>query len=281
MDNQSRPLFQGRLIAIGGNEDKVDKLVVLHRVVQEVGKTDFKVGVITTASEEPENRGKDYHQVFTNLGAAEIEILNIKTRAQANDGNLAKKLKNTDLIFLAGGDQLRLTTIIGGSKVLQTIHDRLDAGALIAGTSAGAAVFSDTMIYEGKSEDGLIKGSVLSTSGFGFVENIVFDTHFMARGRIGRLIQIVTTNPSCFGVGIGEDSGVVFKGDGTIEVIGTGQVIIVDGRDIIHSNIMVIEPGKSIAVENVRIHSLVNGYGYNFKKRLFLIPSTLQVRENL
>jgi cyanophycinase len=276
----SKSFFQGRLIAIGGNEDKVDELLVLNRVIEEVGKTDFKVAVITTASQEPEKRGKDYEQVFTTLGAAKIEILHIKTRAQANDVKLAKKLEKADLIFLAGGDQLRLTTIVGGSAVLRTLRDRLDAGALIAGTSAGAAVFSDTMIYEGKSEDGLIKGGVLTTSGFGFVENIVFDTHFMSRGRIGRLIQIVTTNPSSFGVGIGEDSGVVFKGDGTIEVVGTGQVIIVDGEDIRHSNMLGIEPGMSIAVENVRIHSLVDGYGYNFKKRQFLLPSTLQIREN-
>ena len=269
----SKPFFRGRLIAIGGNEDKDNELVVLKRVVQEVGKTEYKVGVITTASEEPELRGKSYHKVFNTLGASRIEILNIKTRAQANDRTLSKTLEDVDLIFLAGGDQLRLTTIVGGSRILQTIQNRLEAGALVAGTSAGAAVFSDTMIYEGKSEEGLFKGRVLTTSGFGFVENIVFDTHFMARGRIGRLIQIVTTNPTCIGVGIGEDSGVVLKGDGTVEVIGTGQVIIVDGRNIVHSNIMDIEPGGPIAVENVRIHSLVNGYGFNFKKRQFLIPS--------
>jgi cyanophycinase len=104
------------------------------------------------------------------------------------------------------------------------------------------------------------------------VENIVFDTHFMTRGRLGRLIQIVTTNPTIIGVGLGEDSGVVLKGNETVEVIGTGQVIIVDGSDIAHSNIMDIEPGGSIAVENVRIHSLANGYGYDFKKRRFLAP---------
>ena len=269
----SKPFFRGRLIAIGGNEDKDNELVVLKRVVQEVGKTEYKVGVITTASEEPELRGKSYHKVFNTLGASRIEILNIKTRAQANDRTLSKTLEDVDLIFLAGGDQLRLTTIVGGSRILQTIQNRLEAGALVAGTSAGAAVFSDTMIYEGKSEEGLFKGRVLTTSGFGFVENIVFDTHFMARGRIGRLIQIVTTNPTCIGVGIGEDSGVVLKGDGTVEVIGTGQVIIVDGRNIVHSNIMDIKSGGPIAVENVRIHSLVNGYGFNFKKRQFLIPS--------
>ena len=167
---------------------------------------------------------------------------------------------------------MRLTTIMGGSKVLAAIQNRLEAGALIAGTSAGAAVFSDTMIYEGESEEGLFKGRVLMTSGFGFVKGIIFDTHFMARGRIGRLVQIVTTNPTCIGVGIGEDSGVVLKGDGTLEVIGTGQVIIVDGSDIAHSNILDIKPGGAIAVENVRLHSLVSGYGYNLKESRFLIP---------
>ncbi len=264
------PLFLGRLIAIGGNEDKAEELVVLKRVVQEIGKTDYKVGVITTASENPEQRGKDYHKVFTSLGASAIEVLNIKERAQANDGKLAEEISKLDLIFLTGGNQLRLTTILGGSRVIHAIQKRLEAGALIAGTSAGAAVFSDTMIYEGKSEEGLFKGSVLTTSGFGFVRKIIFDTHFMARGRIGRLIQIVTTNPTCIGVGIGEDSGVVLKGDGIAEVVGAGQVIIVDGHGIGHSNIMNIEPGEPIAVEGVQIHSIVNGYGYDFKKRRFL-----------
>ncbi|MCW5203505.1 MAG: cyanophycinase [Candidatus Electrothrix communis] len=273
MITRSKPFFQGRLIAIGGNEDKVDELVVLKRVVQEVGKSEYKVGVITTASDEPEQRGKQYHEVFTTLKASAIEILNIETRAQANNRTLAKKLEDADLIFLAGGDQLRLTTILGGSGTLNIIQNRLEAGALVAGTSAGAAVFSDTMIYEGKSEEGLFKGRVLTTSGFGFVEGIVFDTHFMTRGRFGRLVQIVTTNPTCIGVGIDEDSGVVLKGDGTIEVIGTGQVIIVDGSDIAQSNIIDIKPGGPIAVENVRIHSLVNGYGYDFKNRRFLAPS--------
>ncbi len=267
------PFFLGRLIAIGGNEDKADELIVLKRVVQEVGKTDYKVGVITTASEEPEQRGKDYHKVFTTLGASRIDIFNIKERVEANNRKLAKTIADLDLVFFTGGDQLRLTTIMGGTRVLDAIQERLESGALIAGTSAGAAVFSDTMIYEGKSEEGLFKGSVLTTSGFGFVEKIIFDTHFMARGRIGRLVQIVTTNPTCIGVGIGEDCGVVLKSDRVAEVVGTGQVIIVDGCGIGHSNIMNIKPGEPIAVENIRIHSLVDGYGYDFKKRLFLTPS--------
>lgn len=266
------PHFLGRLIAIGGNEDKVNELFVLKRVVQEVCKKSFKVSVVTTASEEPDLRGKEYHKVFCTLGASSINILNITSREQANDSDLAHTIEESDMIFLAGGDQLRLTTIMGGSSVLEAIQKRLEAGALIAGTSAGAAVFSDTMIYEGKSEEGLIKGKVFTTAGFGFVEKIIFDTHFVSRGRIGRLVQIVTTNPTCIGVGIGEDSGVILKGDGTVETIGTGQVIIVDGSGIAHSNIIDIEPGQPIAVENIRIHSLVNGYGYDFTSRRFLQP---------
>lgn len=266
----TKPLFLGRLIAIGGNEDKANDLIVLKRVVQEIGQKDFKVAVITTASEEPEQRGREYYTVFKNLGATKIEILDIRERTEANSKEFAKKLEDTDLIFLTGGDQLRLTTIIGGSKILKAIHNRLEAGALVAGTSAGAAVFSDTMIYEGKSEEGLLKGKVFTTSGFGFVENLVFDTHFMARGRIGRLVQIVTTNPTCIGVGIGENSGIILNGDGTSEVIGTGQIILVDGSEIGHSNIMNIEPGGSIAVENICIHSIVSGYGYDFKNKRFL-----------
>ena len=268
---ESNQFFKGRLIAIGGNEDKSGELVVLKRVVQEIQKTDYKVGIITTASKNPMQRSKDYHRVFTALGASKIEILDIKERTQANDPKFYEPLENLDLIFLVGGDQLRLTSILGGSKVLQSIQKCLDDGTLIAGTSAGAAVFSDTMIYEGNSEEGLFKGSVLTTSGFGFVKRIIFDTHFMARGRIGRLIQIVTTNPTCIGVGIGEDSGVVLKGDGIAVVVGTGQVIIVDGSDIAHSNIIAIKPGEPIAVENVRIHSLVDGYGYDFKSKQPLI----------
>lgn len=264
------PYFLGRLIAIGGNEDKVNELLVLKRVVQEVNKINYKVAVITTASEQPEIRGKEYHKVFSTLGASSVDILDIASRDQANDSVFAKTVEEVDLIFLAGGDQLRLTSILGGSAVLQAIQNRLGEGALIAGTSAGAAVFSDTMIYEGKSEEGLLKGRVLTTAGFGFVEKIIFDTHFVTRGRIGRLVQIVTTNPTCIGVGIGEDSGVILKGDGTVETIGTGQVIIVDGSDIGHSNIIDIKPGEPIAVENIRIHSLVNGYGYDFTNRRFL-----------
>ncbi len=276
-----KPVFQGRLIAIGGNEDKVDDLIVLKRVIQEIRNSDFKIAVVTSASNEPELRGKEYEQVFLSLGASEIRILDIQTRAQANDVAIANNIDDVDLIFIAGGDQLRLTSILGGSRVLDSMQNQLKTGVLIAGTSAGAAVFSDTMIYEGNSEEGLIKGKVLSTTGFGFVENIVFDTHFMSRGRIGRLVQIVTTNPSCIGIGIGEDSGVVLKGDGTIEIIGSGQVIIVDGSEIVHSNIMDIEYGESIAVENVIIHSLVNGYMYNFKDRSFLKPKKVMNKENM
>lgn len=272
--------FKGRLIAIGGNEDKVGELLVLKRVVREIGKTNYRVGVITTASNEPEQRGKEYQKVFAKLGADQVEVLDIRNREQANQENLAVKLKNVDLIFFTGGDQLRLTSIIGKSKTFQVIEDLLASGCLIAGTSAGAAAFSDTMIYDGKSEEGLFKGAVFTTLGFGFVENLVFDTHFITRGRIGRLIQIVTTNPLAIGVGIGEDSGVILRGNSIIEAIGTGQVIVVDGTEVTYSNITNIKHGDPIAVENIKIHSLASGYRYDFKEKLFLKPISCIEKSN-
>lgn len=269
---KSKPLFKGRLIAIGGNEDKVNDLIVLKHVIQEIEKSDFKVGIITTASQSPTQLFEQYRQIFLSLGASTIEIFNIKTREQANNRELLKNLEKVDLIYLVGGDQLRLTSILGGSQSHRVIKKCLENGAVIAGTSAGAAVLSDTMIYDGKAEEGFVKGRVLTTSGFGFVKNIVFDTHFVSRGRIGRLIQLVTTNPTIIGIGIGDDSGVILRGEGIINVIGTGEVIIVDGSDIVHSNFMEIVSGWPIAVENIRIHSLVDGYGYDLERRLFLKP---------
>ncbi len=265
---------KGRLIAIGGNEDRVDDLLVLKRVVKEVRKKNFNVAILTTASEEPVKRGEEYTKVFQSLGAGTIKVLNIATHEQANDNLVIKSLEKIDLIFITGGDQSRLTSAIKDSKFLKALNEMLKSGGVIVGTSAGAAVFSDMMIYEGKSEEGLLKDKVLTSSGFSFVKNIVFDTHFMARGRIGRLIQVVAENHKCIGVGLGEDSGVVFIDDGTIEIIGTGQVILVDGSQIGHSNIKEIAPGSSIAVENVRIHSLVHGYRYNLRQRKFLKPKT-------
>ncbi|MDF1685110.1 MAG: cyanophycinase [Legionellaceae bacterium] len=264
--------FLGHLIAIGGNEDRVNDMIVLKRVIQEIKKANYKIAVITTASEMPEERGKAYYDVFTTLGAGEVTVLNIKEREQANDEKFIKMLENADCIFFVGGNQLRLTTIIMGTKVFGAIQDRLQAGALIAGTSAGAAVFSDTMIYEGKSKEGLFKGGVLCAPGFGFVKDIVFDTHFIDRGRIARLMQIVTANPDNFGIGLGENSGIILNGDGTTEVIGTGQIVVIDGHHLKHSNISNIGVGDAIAVEDIRIHSLVSGYGYDFKKHQFLLP---------
>lgn len=267
-----KPSIKGLLIAIGGNEDKENEQVILKRMGLEIGKVNYKVVVITTASEEPEKRGKDYTQVFKALGAAEIVILDVRARDHANDKEVIKKMEGADLIFLTGGDQLRLTAIIGGTKLFEAIQNHLENGVHLVGTSAGAAVLSDTMIYEGKSEEGLLKGKVFTTHGFGFVRNIVFDTHFMDRGRLGRLMQISAMNPLCIGVGLGENSGVILNNDGVIEVIGSGQVIIVDASNIKHSNIMSIERGQSIAVENMCIHSLASGYGYNFKTKKFLSP---------
>ena len=120
--------FSGSLVAIGGNEDKSDDLVVLKRVIQEINKSSYMVGIITTASEDSEKRGREYHKVFTNLGASKVELINIKKRSQANDNRFIKKIEDVDLVFLTGGDQLRLTSVLGGSLALQAIQKNLNLG---------------------------------------------------------------------------------------------------------------------------------------------------------
>lgn len=262
------------LIAIGGNEDKANELIVLKRIIKELNKDDFMVGLITTASQEAAKVAKTYTKVFKSLLASRVEVLNIVERDQANDSSYVKTIEEMDLIFFSGGDQLRLTSILGGTSFLKAIEKHLRSGKVVAGTSAGAAAFSDTMIYDGKGEEGLLKGKVSTTPGFGFIENIIFDTHFLTRGRMGRLIQVVASNPTCIGIGLGEDSAIVLNGGKTIEVFGSGQVTIIDGGDIIHSNIMSIEPGKPIAFENIRVHSLVEGYRYDLDEKSFRRPLT-------
>ncbi len=267
---KSGPILQSKLIAIGGSEDKRDDLFVLKRVVQEIQKKNFKVVIITTASKEPCEIGEDYYVAFKKLGATRIDILNIQKKAEANCKKNLKKLKNVDLIFFTGGDQLKLTETIEGTDLLDSIYNHFKSGVLIVGTSAGAVSFSEVMICGGKSREGLFKDKVFTSIGFNFVQNIIFDTHFMARGRMGRLMQTIIINSNCIGVGIGENSGIILSEDGTSEVIGTGQVILVDGHDIKSSNITNIETGESISFENIRVHSMINGDGYDFKKRIFL-----------
>jgi cyanophycinase len=275
----------GKLISIGGAEDKGTEseghyasqnnlhffeLGILKRVVQEIGGLDKHIEVITTASNIPNEVGENYTSAFGKIGCTNANIMSIRNREDARNEEFIRRIKSADGVMFSGGDQLRLTTIFGGTEILEILHERYIADKLIiAGTSAGAMAMSNTMIYQGKSDLAHLKGEVKITTGLAFMPNVIIDSHFDKRGRFNRLAQAVASNPSCTGIGLGEDTGVIVTNDNQLEVIGSGAVVIVDGRDMRHSNITEVGMGTPISVENLKVNILVHGNSYFLRERRF------------
>ena len=268
---------KGLLVAVGGNEDKEHDLLVLRKIVSLIKTKTVNIEIITTASEIPDELGNMYHRSFDRIGNTSVQFMHIKTREQAKEKQYIQRLKKCHVVFFTGGDQLRITSILGGTLFLDTIINKYyTEECIVAGTSAGAAAMSQTMIFDGESAEALIKGSVNVTAGIGLVQNIIIDSHFIKRGRFSRLMELITSSPGNTGIGLGEDTGIIIRNGYLIEAIGNGLVVIFDGKHIRHSNISSINKGKAIAVENMHVHVLVDGYGYDVSNRIFLLPLKLK-----
>lgn len=265
----------GHLVAIGGAEDRTSDLEILTRVFALAPVDNPEVAVIATASGIPDQVLPDYEAAFTRLGASRIHSLDIKDRQQAADPETVRLIEQSGVIFFTGGDQLRLTHVMGGSATLQAIRERLAAGAVVAGTSAGAAAMPGTMIYNGAAADALRKGAVNMTFGLGLVEGLIIDSHFLERGRFTRLMEVAASNPEHLGVGISEDAGVIIHPHGILEAIGSGHVILIDSRDLASSNIAELSMGEPVAIEHMILHALVSGHGFDLGARRYLIPEAL------
>lgn len=265
----------GALVAIGGAEDKSSAAAILRRVLTLAPAENRTVGVLTTASSIPDEVYDGYNDVFGRLGASEIINLDVRTREAAREPHVIDSVSRCGTIFLSGGDQLRLTNILGGSPLLQAIRDHHAKGAVVAGTSAGAAAMSATMIYNGAAADALRKGAVKMSAGLAFVNGVVIDSHFLERGRFTRLMEVGSTNPEYVGVGIGEDAGVIVHDGVLLEAIGTGHVIVVDSSHLGSSNVSELNDGEPVAVEHVVMHALTSGYGYHVRERRFIQPDEL------
>lgn len=272
----TEPVPRGHLVAIGGAEDKTSNLEILSRVMSLVSADDPEVAVIATASSIPEELLPAYRAAFKRLGATKIHALDIRDRDQAADERIVERIRRCGVVFFTGGDQLRLTNILGGSPVLKAIRERHAEGAVVAGTSAGAVALSATMIYNGAAADALRKGAVKMASGFGFVEGVIIDSHFLERGRFTRLMEAGVTNPEQLGVGIGEDAAVIVHPHRILEAIGPGHVIIVDSWDLASSNVADVETGEPVAVEHIVMHALIGGHGYDVERRTYLDSETLE-----
>jgi cyanophycinase len=271
----NRPV-SGPLIAIGGAEDKTSEAIILNRVMALAPDENKEVGVITTASSIPDEVYSAYRDVFSRLGASSVYDIPIRKRSEADDQAHVDIIRRCGVIFITGGDQMRLTNILGASRSLVAIRERHNAGAVVAGTSAGAACMSTTMVYGGPADDSLRKGAVKMSGGLSFAEGVIIDTHFLERGRFSRLMEVGTTNPEYVGVGLGEDAAIQFLDGQTLEAFGPGHVVIVDSAQISGSNVYDLNEGEAVTVHNVIMHALVDGYGYDILNRKVLMPSDLR-----
>jgi cyanophycinase len=276
---------KGRLIAVGGAEDKgtdLEKgilqrnrrnffeLGILKNIMSVIPNKSPHVEVITTASSIPDEIAENYKNAFSMLGCDNVGHLRIRNREDTNYADYLDRLRRCDCIMFSGGNQLRLSSIFGGTEFLDILRHRyFEEPFPIGGTSAGAMAMSNTMIYEGSADLAHLKGEVKMTTGLGFIQNVIIDTHFDKRGRFNRLAQAVAAQPGAIGVGLGEDTGMIVSNGSSLKVIGAGSVVIIDGRKIEYNNIADIEFGEPISVENIIVHIMSLGDVYNLESRKF------------
>jgi cyanophycinase len=280
---------KGKLIAIGGAEDKGTdletgeihrnnlnffELGILRRIVDEIGGTDARIEVITTASTIPVEVGENYLHAFGKIGCTNVGVMDIRTREDVMLPEYTERLKRCHGVMFSGGNQLRLSVTDGGTDFLALMKRRYqEDDFVIAGTSAGAMAMGKTMIYEGNATRAHLKGEVKMTTGLGFIDSVIIDSHFEKRGRFGRLAQAVACNPSCIGIGLGEDTGMLITEGHKMQAIGSGLVVIIDGHDIKHSNIADIPDGNPISIENLKVHFCELGNGYWVNDRKFIMET--------
>jgi len=252
--------YRGYLVLIGGAEDRKGEKVVLRKLVNLNNAKN--IAVIPSATNYPKACGEDYYYAFKDIGVETINVLDIREKSEAEKPEYFKMIEQADIIFFTGGDQVKLVAILNHTKLLELIKKRYEQGATIAGTSAGAAAASNPMIFDGDTQ-GLIKGAVNVGDGFGFVKNITIDTHFVARGRIGRMTQFLMSQNVNRGIGIGENTAIVISAKNIFEVVGTGIVSVVDISGVSYSNYDIISESDRISVNGIKAGFLQAGCVFN------------------
>jgi cyanophycinase len=265
----------GTVMIIGGAEDKVREKVILTRFVDLAGGPDARIAVICSASSLGPLAGEMYRRVFAELGARDVEAITAVTRAQANDEAAARAVHNASGVFMTGGNQLRLSSTIGGTAVAAAILERHNAGVVVAGTSAGASAVSTHMVAFGASGATPKQRMFQMAAGLGLLPGIIVDQHFEQRNRLGRLLAIIAQNPSLLGIGVDEDTCGVVGPDLVMEVIGRRSITIIDGAES-DTDAWEVKAYKPLMISNVVLHSLPAGYRFDLRRRQRVTAPTLR-----
>jgi cyanophycinase len=265
--NERRRSLRGTMVLIGGSEDKQGARLILSEVARRAG--DGTMVIATLASEEPERQWERYRRIFTELGVKRLEHLAVADRQEVRESRLATIFDDATAVFFTGGDQVKITTKIGGTALFRRLRERYHEGVLVAGTSAGASAMGETMLASrGPLEEShKVENAFYMTRGLGLIADLVIDQHFAQRARIERLIGAIAENPGVLGIGIDEDTGVIVEPTGTFHVIGAGAVYAADGRGITHTNVSEQSKGHTLSLFDVTLHVLSHGTGLDLRTR--------------
>jgi cyanophycinase len=258
---------RGWIVPIGGAENKENDPRILQRFIDVSGGPDADIVVIPTASQLHET-GHRYEQVFRDLGARRVSVMDFDTRRDCQEPSRLERLEQASGIFFTGGNQLRLTTLLGGTPVAKLIRNRNAHGVTVGGTSAGASILSEHMIAFGDEGGSAISGSVRLAPGLGLTNRFVIDQHFRERDRFGRLLTALAYNPFAVGVGLDEDTAAFIGPSNLLEVEGTGGVTVVDAADVTYSSMDSIAEGQPLCMLGLKVHLLVAGATFNLHSRV-------------
>ena len=261
------------VLIIGGAEDKVHGREILHTFFARAGAGDAHIAIIPSASREPAIIGSRYLQIFQEMGANKIDILDIREREQCEQSEIKECLEACTGVFLTGGDQLRLCAMLADTPVMETVRLRVQRNQLtLAGTSAGAAIMGHHMIAGGGSGESPNRSLVDLGTGLGILPKIIVDQHFQNRNRMARLISAIAAHPELLGIGIDEDTCAMVEGDGLLQVMGKGTVTIVDPGEMSYTNQPHVGAAEPLSLHNLRVHVLSYGDRYQLHQRTVLAP---------
>jgi cyanophycinase len=257
---------KGTLVIVGGAEDKTGDAAILKEFIRLAGKAKARVVIMTVATDEPEESATEYRRAFRKLGAEDAHAIDVSSRNDVLDEKALKLIEQATALYFTGGDQIHVTSLLGGTRMQELIYKRFKEGLVIGGTSAGAAMMSNSMIIRGDSNCNPRLGGTEIGPGMDFLPGTMIDTHFSQRGRMGRLLTAVAHYPQDIGFGIDENTALIVS-DGQCEVFGENSVTVVDAGSITYTNLPDLAKDEALTLHGVRVHILSKGHKYDLEKR--------------